>query len=258
MFFLSFFKNTDSFTWRCQVLVVARWSLVGVRALGWDTRDLGPWPGMEPGPPALGPWSLSHWATREALLSFFSQVGLFCWLILFKKLTLSSHTYSFAFASCSSFPKLGFLSIFKLSPGLFCPPINAFFFSPTFSFDLQNSGRTCIQCGPSRVWCLILTSAPAHRLLVWPSTNYPLQPLCSPAAPLPPRDGGAADNPGAPLLPTCVSGSTTAAAQPPQVWIHSVFIIIQLCVFKNFYYDLFFSSWCFKNFCWLIISFQLH
>ena len=27
--------------------------------------DLVPWPGTEPGPPALGVWSLSHWTTRE-------------------------------------------------------------------------------------------------------------------------------------------------------------------------------------------------
>ena len=27
--------------------------------------DVVPWPGIEPGPPALGAWSLSHWTTRE-------------------------------------------------------------------------------------------------------------------------------------------------------------------------------------------------
>ena len=27
--------------------------------------DLVPWPGMEPRPPALGAWSLSHWTTKE-------------------------------------------------------------------------------------------------------------------------------------------------------------------------------------------------
>ena len=27
--------------------------------------DLVPWSGIEPGPPALGAWSLSHWPTRE-------------------------------------------------------------------------------------------------------------------------------------------------------------------------------------------------
>ena len=33
--------------------------------LGYDMRDLIPWPGMEPRPPALGAWILSHWTTRE-------------------------------------------------------------------------------------------------------------------------------------------------------------------------------------------------
>ena len=31
----------------------------------WGMRDLVPWPGTEPWPPALGVWSLSHWITRE-------------------------------------------------------------------------------------------------------------------------------------------------------------------------------------------------
>ena len=30
-----------------------------------STWDLVPCPGMEPGPPALGAWSLSHWTTRK-------------------------------------------------------------------------------------------------------------------------------------------------------------------------------------------------
>ena len=30
--------------------------------------DLVPWPGIEPGSPALGAWSLSHWTTREVPL----------------------------------------------------------------------------------------------------------------------------------------------------------------------------------------------
>ena len=29
------------------------------------TRDLVPRPGIEPGPPTLGAWSLTHWTTRE-------------------------------------------------------------------------------------------------------------------------------------------------------------------------------------------------
>ena len=34
-------------------------------ALSFGLLDLVPWPGMEPGPPALGAWSLRHWTTRE-------------------------------------------------------------------------------------------------------------------------------------------------------------------------------------------------
>ena len=35
---------------------------LGLRYSIWD---LVPWPGIEPRPPALGTWSLSHWATLE-------------------------------------------------------------------------------------------------------------------------------------------------------------------------------------------------
>ena len=34
-------------------------------------RDLVPQPGIEPGPPALGAWSLTHWTAREVPESFF-------------------------------------------------------------------------------------------------------------------------------------------------------------------------------------------
>ena len=39
----------------------------------WDLQcwDLVPWPGMEPGPPALGARSLSHWLTTEDLWAVF-------------------------------------------------------------------------------------------------------------------------------------------------------------------------------------------
>ena len=32
--------------------------------------DLVPWPGIEPRPPALEVWSLSHWTTREVLTNW--------------------------------------------------------------------------------------------------------------------------------------------------------------------------------------------
>ena len=37
--------------------------------LSYHTWDLVPWPGIEPGRPALGAQSLSHWTTREVPLS---------------------------------------------------------------------------------------------------------------------------------------------------------------------------------------------
>ena len=37
----------------------------GMQTLSGGMWDLVPWPGIEPEPPALGAWSLSHWTTRE-------------------------------------------------------------------------------------------------------------------------------------------------------------------------------------------------
>ena len=42
-------------------------AVVGVSCSMWD---LGPWPGFEPGPPAWGAQSLSHWTTREVLIIY--------------------------------------------------------------------------------------------------------------------------------------------------------------------------------------------
>ena len=36
-----------------------------MQALSGGIQDLAPRAGIEPGPPALGVWSLSHWTTRE-------------------------------------------------------------------------------------------------------------------------------------------------------------------------------------------------
>ena len=36
---------------------------------GYSMQDLVPRPGIEPGPPALGVWSLSHWTPREVPVS---------------------------------------------------------------------------------------------------------------------------------------------------------------------------------------------
>ena len=39
-----------------------------VWTLSCSTWELVPWSGIEPGSPALGAWSLSHWTTREVLV----------------------------------------------------------------------------------------------------------------------------------------------------------------------------------------------
>ena len=38
---------------------------LAVSGLSLGTRDLVPWSGIKPRPPALGEWSLSHWITRK-------------------------------------------------------------------------------------------------------------------------------------------------------------------------------------------------
>ena len=38
---------------------------LAVLGLSCGMQDLVPWPGIEPGPPVLGLWSLRHWTTRE-------------------------------------------------------------------------------------------------------------------------------------------------------------------------------------------------
>ena len=43
----------------------------GMQTLSCGMRDLVPWPGVEPRPPALGAWSLSHWTIREVPLSIY-------------------------------------------------------------------------------------------------------------------------------------------------------------------------------------------
>ena len=43
--------------------------------LSFSMRDLGPWPGIKPGPPALGAESLSHWTPCEVPSSpFFTSL----------------------------------------------------------------------------------------------------------------------------------------------------------------------------------------
>lgn len=60
LFFFSFLKNTDLFTWLHQVLVV----VCGIFSGGMF--DLVPQPRVEPGPRALRMQSLSHWYTKKS------------------------------------------------------------------------------------------------------------------------------------------------------------------------------------------------
>ena len=59
------------FIWLLQVLVAAH----GI--FSCSTWNLVSWPGIEPGPPALGAWSLNHWTTREAPWKSFNMYMLF-------------------------------------------------------------------------------------------------------------------------------------------------------------------------------------
>ena len=64
-------------------------------------RDIVPWPGIKPRPPALGAWSLNHWPTREVppTISFFlKKIYLFIYLFL---AALGLRYCVRAFSSCS-------------------------------------------------------------------------------------------------------------------------------------------------------------
>ena len=62
-----FKKDLNIYLWLFWVLVAARgiFSPCSMQILSCAMWDLTPWPGLEPGPPTLGVWSLSHWITRE-------------------------------------------------------------------------------------------------------------------------------------------------------------------------------------------------
>ena len=50
------------------------WVLVAACNLQCSMRDLVPWPGIEPRPPALGAQSLCHWTTREVPRQLFLKM----------------------------------------------------------------------------------------------------------------------------------------------------------------------------------------
>ena len=69
---------TPSSTWEAYVMSLKRILCIylAVVGLSCSMHDLVPWPGIKPGPSALGARSLSHWATREVLFLFFFTVFL--------------------------------------------------------------------------------------------------------------------------------------------------------------------------------------
>ena len=68
--FLSFFKNLIYvFIWLHWVHRIFDLHC-SMRTLSWGMWDLVLWPGVEPQPPALGAWSVSHWTTREVPIYF--------------------------------------------------------------------------------------------------------------------------------------------------------------------------------------------
>ena len=63
IFFLQYLFSFYLCIWLCQVLV-ATWRIFSCGLWTPSMWDLVPWPGIEPGPPALGAQSISHWTTR--------------------------------------------------------------------------------------------------------------------------------------------------------------------------------------------------
>ena len=64
---LTFFKNNNK-----KVFIY----LTEPGLLNWSTWDLIPWPEIEPGPPALKAWSLSHWTTGKSPPGFYIVKGI--------------------------------------------------------------------------------------------------------------------------------------------------------------------------------------
>ena len=80
--FISLFK-TYIYSFRLQWVLVITHGIFNLRCgrqtLSCNMWDLIPWSGIEPRPPALGPWSLSHWTTREvSVLSCAKHVAQSC------------------------------------------------------------------------------------------------------------------------------------------------------------------------------------
>ena len=72
---LQVLKNICLFSWLQWVLVAAcRIFIAACRIFSYSMWNLVPWLGIEPNPPVLGAWSLSHWTTREVPIPIFLKV----------------------------------------------------------------------------------------------------------------------------------------------------------------------------------------
>ena len=67
-----FYSARFIYFWLCLFcfLKILYLAMLGLSCSMWG---LVPWPGIKPGPPALGVWSLSHWTTREVPPSLLSK-----------------------------------------------------------------------------------------------------------------------------------------------------------------------------------------
>ena len=124
-------------------------------------RDLVPWPGMEPGPPALETQTLSHWTTREVpvylLLCFFP----FCTFFLEMSSVLSFNS------------SVGFSS----SPLSFLISKNPFLFSCSLCFLCSHSSLICLSL--PFMWlvffnCLLTLDVSLHSRLKLQNTAWEL------------------------------------------------------------------------------------
>ena len=105
----------------------------GTWTLGCGMWDLVPWPGIEPGPPALGVQSLTHWTTREVPESIFESQYTPGDSRLLQRRLGKAQTYIQAFLA----------SIINItSPWICCKPrVHIFFYSSIV--DLQYCVNTC-------------------------------------------------------------------------------------------------------------------
>ena len=91
----------------------------GTWTLSCGMWDLVPWPGIDPGTPALGVWNISHWTIREVLLvAFRHEIMLSAWgrqlagpvklRLLFSCSVLSHTSWPHGTAACQAPLSMGF------------------------------------------------------------------------------------------------------------------------------------------------------